>query len=167
MEYPEVYKYSWEEALARGEAERFRQSHRMNIACKQAVEAAVRAGFDGLRLKEGCIRIVLEEYGTDRMEWVLANTINRKSFEGRFSRRNREWAKGIPVPGSPAYGFDLRDEFVVESHPAVLDGFIDLYRKEQEQKQPQEDKSAIRKQLTELLPQGGGRIVQKNRGEAR
>lgn len=167
MEYPEVYKYSLEEAHARGEEERFRQSHRLDIACKRAVEAAIRANFDGLCLNDGCMKTVVEEYGHERVGWVLANTVRRKEHDGRFSRRNREWAESIPVPESPAHGFDLRDEFVVESHPAVLDGFINLYRKGQENKQEQESKPTIKEQLAEPLQQGSGHAMLRNRGEAR
>ncbi len=42
MEYPQIYKLSPEEARARGETALFRESKRMNVACKEAIETAIR-----------------------------------------------------------------------------------------------------------------------------
>lgn len=104
MEYPQLYKPSLAEAIDRNEKDLFRASHKLNIACKKAVETAIRENFDGMHLKTGCIAQVLEEYGTDRVNWVLANTVQQKDYDGRFSRDNKEWAKSFPVPesGRPA-----------------------------------------------------------------
>ena len=100
MEYPEIYKLSAAEARAREETALFRASHKLNIACKHAVEAAIRENFDGLHLKGGCIRPVIEEYGIDRVDWVLANTVQTKQLDGRFSRDNKAWAETFPIPES-------------------------------------------------------------------
>ena len=51
--------------------ELFRASHKLNIDCKNAIETAIRENFDGMRLKKTCLRPVLEEFGADRMNWVL------------------------------------------------------------------------------------------------
>lgn len=52
-----------------------------------------------------------------------------KSWDGRFSQVNKEWAKNITIPENVNRGMDANLDYVVESHPAVLDGFIDLARK--------------------------------------
>lgn len=169
MEYPQLYKPSLAEAIDRNEKDLFRASHKLNIACKKAVETAIRENFDGMHLKTGCIAQVLEEYGTDRVNWVLANTVQQKDYDGRFSRDNKEWAKSFPVPESGASGYDLRCDFIVESHPAVLDGFIHLARKEQamEQEKPEkagkaEHKPSIKGQLS-APPVPGNKPQAKNR----
>ena len=48
MEYPQIYKRSPAEAREREETALFRESHKLNIACKKAVEAAIRENFDGM-----------------------------------------------------------------------------------------------------------------------
>lgn len=173
MEYREVYRHSLAEADAGGEREKFRESHRLNAGCRRAIEKALRENFDGLRLDRACISQVLGEYGPERVGWVLANTVSRKEWDGRFSRSNKEWAEGIAVPASVSLGADLRDDFVVESHPAVLDGFIDLYRqelqKELEAGRGQDRKGgkpSIRGQLAEKLP-GRAVLGKENREAAR
>ena len=147
MEYPQIYKLSPEEARARGETALFRESKRMNVACKEAIETAIRENFDGMHLKKECIRPVMEEYGPDRVEWVLANTLRHLNYDGRFSRSNREWADSFAMPESGTQGYDPGLDFIVGSHPAVLDGFVDLVRREREEAREQPEKPSIKGQL--------------------
>ena len=147
LEYPQIYKLSSEEARGRGETALFRESKKMNVACKAAIEAAIRENFDGMHLKKECIRPVMEEYGTDRVEWVLANTLRHLNYDGRFSRSNREWAGSFAMPESGTQGYDPGLDFIVGSHPAVLDGFVDLVRREREEAREQPEKPSIKGQL--------------------
>ena len=57
-----------------------------------------------------------------------ANTVQLQDWDGRYSRRNKEWAKTIPNENPET----VRCGYVLNSHPAVLDGFIDLVREEQQ-----------------------------------
>lgn len=152
MEYPQIYPFTIAEARAREETALFRESHKLNIACKEAVETAIRGNFDGFHLKKECIKPVIEEYGIDRVGWVLANTVQKKPFDGRFSRDNKTWAKTFSIPGGSDPVFDHRLDYVVESHPAVLDGFISLVRRERDREKalPEGEKSkpSIRAQLS-------------------
>ena len=151
MEYPQIYKLSPEEARARGETALFRESKRMNVACKEAIEAAIRENFDGMHLKKECIRPVMEEYGIDRVEWVLANTLRHLNYDGRFSRSNKEWAGSFAIPESGTQGYDPGLDFIVGSHPAVLDGFVNLVRREREAEREQPPKPSIKGQLPRRL----------------
>lgn len=58
-----LYPYSAAEALKRNELSLWRESHRANIACRDAIEDAIRRNFDGMHLNEDCITPVLDEYG--------------------------------------------------------------------------------------------------------
>ena len=64
------------------------------------------------------------------MNFVMANTIRELSHDGRFSRQNKDWAEHIEVPENVSRGRNLNLDYVIESHPAVLDGFIDMARAE-------------------------------------
>ena len=119
-----LYRNSLAEARRQNELALWRASYRANIACKEAIEQAIRTGFDGMHLESGCLQPVLEEWGFKRTAWVLANTIREKDWDGRFSPVNHQWANRIFVPADPAHNC----AFVVESHPAVLDGFVTTYR---------------------------------------
>ena len=41
---------------------------------------------------------VLEQFGPDRVQYVLANTVRHKEWDGRISRDNKAWASTIPMP---------------------------------------------------------------------
>lgn len=60
-----IARYPWtaEEARREGEIEIWRASHKANIACRDAIEEAIRRNFDGIHLKEDCLRPVLDEFG--------------------------------------------------------------------------------------------------------
>lgn len=124
-EYPYLYMNSAAEAKRYDELDRWRESHRANVACKTAIEDAIRRDFDGMHLKSGCVQSVLSEYGFKRMEWVLANTVQQKPDDGRFRPDNRKWANTFYIPRE-SHNLD----FVVESHSEVLNGFIQNFRQE-------------------------------------
>ena len=120
-----LYPYSSAEARERNELSLWRESHKANIACRNAIEDAIRQSFDGMHLDKDCITPVLEEYGYKRTTWVLANTLHELKWDGRFGHGNKQWAEKIYIP----IDLNHNSDFVVRSHPAVLDGFVSFYRK--------------------------------------
>ena len=118
-----IYLSSFEDAEKYGELNEYKESLAANTDCKNAVEKAIRENFDGMYLAKNAIKPVLSEFGFDRVCLVLANTVKQKDYDGRFSRYNKEWAKTIFIPDDRN-----RDMFTVDSHPAVLDGFVNLVR---------------------------------------
>lgn len=120
-----LYPYSSAEARDRNELSLWRESHKANIACRNAIEDTIRQSFDGMHLDKNCITPVLEEYGYKRTAWVLANTLHELKWDGRFGLANKQWAERACIPKDINHNSD----FVVRSHPAVLDGFVTFYRK--------------------------------------
>lgn len=120
-----LYPYSAKEARERNELSLWRESHRANIACREAIEDTIRRSFDGMHLDKDCITPVLDEYGYKRTAWVLANTLHELEWDGRFHPANKEWAARHYIPRDERHNAAI----TVRSHPAVLDGFVSLYRK--------------------------------------
>ena len=120
-----LYPYSSAEARERNELSLWMESHRANIACRDAIEDAIRRSFDGMHLDKDCITPVLDEYGYKRTAWVLANTLHELKWDGRFSPANKQWAERRYIPQDERHNAAI----TVRSHPAVLDGFVSLYRK--------------------------------------
>ena len=88
----------------------------------------------------------MEKYGPERVSLVLAATVQVKSWDGRFSSANKDWAFTFDFPeAKDDLGFDRRDNYAVTSHPAILDGFINLARQKiRELEQPADkDVSAL------------------------
>lgn len=126
--YPPIYPYTLDFAVEHAAADEYLDSRKLNIDCKNAVENAIREHFDGLHLAHDAVDSVLEEYGRERLAYVLACTVQHKESDGRFSRGTKEWAASIPVTENVSRGMDLNNDYVIDSHPAVLDGFIGLAR---------------------------------------
>ena len=127
-----IYPHSAAYAKEHGELEQYRASNNANLQCKEAIEAAVREHFDGMYLSHDAAKGVIETYGMDRVMLVLANTVQLQDWDGRYSPRNKEWAKTIPNYNSDT----VRCGYALNSHPAVLNGFIDLVREEHLRRQP-------------------------------
>ena len=119
-----LYRNSLQEARRENEVALWRASHQANIACKKAIEESIRQGFDGMHLKADCAREVVEEFGFKRVNWVLANTIREKDWDGRFRPDNKEWARGIFIPEDKSH----KAEFAVNSHTEIVNGFVTQVR---------------------------------------
>ena len=127
MAHKPMYTWSLEDAQDHGEEDLWRESFKENCRCARAIEQAIASNFDGYTLNTSCIKGVLEEFGRSRVRFVLANTLQEKSHDGRFSKDNRTWCKGTYVPKE-----STNWAFSAESHPAVLDGFIHAVKQEWE-----------------------------------
>ena len=150
-----TYEYTVREdiVMAMEELEQYRASNNVNRQCKESIEAAVREYFDGMYLSHDAAKGVIETYGMERVALVLANTVQLQDWDGRYSRRNKEWAKTIPNENPET----VRCGYALNSHPAVLDGFIDLVREEQQRSRTQGEKiqpsrPSVRDKLKQELP---------------
>ncbi len=131
MTYLPVYRHSADYAREAGERDEYRASFQENARCKAAIEKAVKMHYDGMYLNDNAISAVLEQYGPERVSWVLGNTITMKEHDGRFSRSNKAWAQAMNVPiDRDSFGSLRNWSYTVESHPAVLDLYIQLLRNE-------------------------------------
>ena len=128
--YLPVYQQTLQYAMEHGAADDYLDSRKLNIDCKKAIEETIREHFDGMRLSLEDSGGVLEQFGMERVSYVLANTLRHLSEDGRFSRDNLVWADGIEVTENIHRGMDMNLDYLVNSHPAVLDGYIHLVRGE-------------------------------------
>ena len=119
--YAQYKKEQAEEAMRR---EQEKLEHGIRVECKNAIEQAIAEKFDGYTLPRDTAESVIRQYGKERVELVLANTITHLSQDGRFSPNNKEWAKKLV----PSADWQTRD-YIVTSHPAVLDGFTNQARR--------------------------------------
>ena len=128
--YPPVYRGTLAQAMEERDVDAYLDSRKLNIDCKKAIEKAIALKFDGLHLEEDAATQVLKQFGEERMTFVMANTLRELSYDGRFSKQNKDWAEHIEIPENINQGKNLNQDYVIESHPAVLDGFIDMARAE-------------------------------------
>ena len=128
-----VYRNSGSYARENNELEQYRESRKANIACKDAINQAISENYGDNRLNVNtAIKQVVDAFGYDRMLYVLANTIQHKEWDGRFSSANKRWAASQPIPQDvDGFGSDRNVYFVVDrAHPGLVDMFSTYARKE-------------------------------------
>lgn len=131
--YVPLYRHTYEYAREAGQIDECRLSRIENMHCAKAIDAAIADSFDGMHLDTACVRPLIDRFGAERISWVLANTLAMKDYDGRFSVSNKEWGARIEVPLEKDRYVSVRNvEFVLRSHPAVLDMFIAYVRRELE-----------------------------------
>ena len=123
-----VYAGTLEQAVRQKDADAYLDSRKLNIDCKKAIEEAIQENYDGIRLKDDAAKDVVKRFGEERMNFVMANTIRESFLEGRFSKQNKEWAEHINIPENISHGRNLNLDYIIESHPVVLDDFISMAR---------------------------------------
>ena len=128
-----VYPYPADHAREQGELDVYRASFRANVSCKEAIESAIREHYRDNRLDAGAaVGQVAEQFGQERMLYVLAATVRHFDYDGRISRDNKRWANTIPVYESKdGMDSDRSVQFVVCSHPGLTDLFLTGARREQ------------------------------------
>lgn len=132
MEKTPLYKYPAVYARENDELEQYRASHKANIACKAAIEAAIAQHYTNNSLGSEAMRQVAGQFGYERTMYVLANTVKQKDWDGRFSGDNKRWARTIPVfEDIDGLGTDRCRYFVVDSHAALTDLFLTQMRRQQ------------------------------------
>ena len=102
-----VYRFPAEHARENGELELYRASNKASAACKEAIEKAISEHYCDNVLHREAVAQVAEQFGHERILYVLAITIRQKDWDGRFSADNKQWAKTVPVSENPdAWGTD-------------------------------------------------------------
>lgn len=160
-----VYPHSYEEARARGQTAQHRRSYRLNVECALSIRAASTLNLANGHVPLENVREVLEDYGPERVMWVLANTIQQRGSDTRYTEDSRRWAENFPIPADPYKNGDLRFGYLIEGWPPHVVEFLNLARVEiaaargaetkkrqnkakEKREERQEEKQSIRKQLT-------------------
>ena len=122
-----VYPRSLSESKRLNEKDAWLESYRENCICARSIELAIRAGYTGSGLREECAKNVIEEYGYDRVNWVLANTLQENIHDGRYSEDNKDWARGFYLPKEQEF---RNSTFAISAHPVKINEFVSQARKE-------------------------------------
>lgn len=126
-----IFKGSWMEARDQDAIDLLRRSNQANAACAKAIEKAIDEKWDGIKLKAGSAVPIIEKFGIDRTMYVLANTLQLKKYDGRFSRDNMAWAQMVQIELTPReQPAERRYSWEIGSHPYKLDMFVKQTREE-------------------------------------
>ena len=113
-----LYNFSAAHARQNNELEQYRASMRANEECKQDIENAIARNFDGFRLSIAAITEILDKHIPERIQMILASTVQIKDWDGRFSYANKTWAFSVKTPEIVITDtYDSRDKYVLSTHP--------------------------------------------------
>ena len=165
----QVYPYSGEVAEREGDLEWYRQSHKLNIACKNEIEGAIAHNYADNTLSDEAVHQVVAQFGLPRTAFVLVNTIRVKDWDGRISHDNKAWAKRVPVyPDVDAFGQNKRLKYVVDCNAGLTDIFVNILRREyRQQEQPQQVKPSVRDKLKVQPKRNSPKISANSKGQER
>lgn len=125
-----VYKYPSAYATEHGELDLYRLSNKINVCCRDAIESAIRGNYRNNCLSEMAARKVVDEFGLERTQFVLANTVHHMTWDGRYSRSTKEWAGTIIIYEDEHQVFgDGRTRYLINSHPGLVDLFVAQVRR--------------------------------------
>ena len=144
-----LYLHSAAYASQHGEMAQYNRSYQANFDCKEAIEHAISAHYADNRLDtESAVKAVLEKFGSERVQFILANTIQHKDSDGRVSRDNKAWAKTIPMPEDSGASRHCAYLVVDQVNPGLTDLFTRQFRKVAQEQQ----KSSVLQKLKQELP---------------
>lgn len=137
QEKEEYKNYKKEQEKKAKEAEITRLNNGIRLECKQEIEKQIAEKYNGFSVPQNTVSEIVEKYGIDCVQFVLANTIVQAWKEGRFSLRNKEWASSILTEG------EWSNTLILNTHPTILDGFTNQVRNLQHEKE-----QVVQEQLT-------------------
>lgn len=142
-----LYPWSRDVAKRSGQTDLWDESYNENCRCARAIERMIALHYKDNRLNADGAKSVIGEYGYDRVNWVLANTVQIAHGEGRYSEDNRKWSRGFMIPHDSHL---KRSTFSVTSHPGLVDIFINQARKEWQALGLYDDKSCYENSRSQL-----------------
>ena len=126
-EHKDLYQWSRREAERSVELDDWLESYRENCICARAIEKAISKYYQDNRLNPDGAKECIKRFGFDRVNWVLANTVQEGKEDGRYHKENKDWAAQFYIPKDKD---SWNNRFTVTAHPALVDLFIDQTRKE-------------------------------------
>lgn len=130
-----VYKNDAEYAIEHDELPAYRESFRVNMACRDALEKAIHESYHDYCLDAGKASAqVAAQFGMERMAYVLANTVRAFDHDGRISRDNKAWAQTVPVcTDADEWGHERSRYFLVSQvNPGLVNLLVSRVREELE-----------------------------------
>ena len=138
--FPPVYVETGAYARDHGELDAYRESAKLNRECAHAISEYISDNYRDNKLDDSGIKDVIDKFGADRVQTVLANTIQQADWDRRYSQDNKAWANTFPALPDNVYDR-------VTSHPCLVDGLTDMVRRQLREAEKTTEKPSIREQL--------------------
>lgn len=95
------------------------------MECRESIEKLIKERYMGGRTPRGAARKIIEKYGWECVEDVLASSVMHRSGYGCFSKDNMEWAARILLDRQTG------GKFAVNTNPSYVETFVNQVRRYQ------------------------------------
>ena len=124
-----VYPYSRKSAMHDGALDLWQESRSENIACAKAICEEIARSCDGFPPDESPAVRVIGQFGIDRINWVLAATIQQQSKEKHFTPEDKTWAAQFTMH----YLKEELPAYCVDGESIAIQDFLAQAQREYEQ----------------------------------
>lgn len=143
-----IYLNTLDYASQHDERDMYSDSHYVSAHCSTDITNGIKNNYDGMHLKSGFEDEIIQKYGLERVEYVLATTVMEQIEDGRYSPDNKKWAQSLAISQEED---ERKFISITDAHPAVINGLIDrIRRKEKEEKKEQMEQD----KYLNVTPQG-------------
>ena len=102
--------------------------HKSNTKCAKDIGEAINSHFDGFHYHTGFEKGLIETYGMERVQYVVAYNIQQKLNDGRISKENKTWALQSQTNQGEN---NPKPEYMIHTHSGLLDLFANNIREQQ------------------------------------
>lgn len=120
-EHVPLYHAALDDAQRLDEVEAWRASYLENIRCRDFIGDSIDQNYDGHGLGGDTAGDAIAEFGFDRVNWVLSNTVQLYSYDGRISAENKAWAGEFYIPQDNSGKWDHRRDYAVHDRADLVD----------------------------------------------
>lgn len=120
--YFPVYKGTLADARKELSIDLYLDSKQWNLACKTAIEYILDRNRT-TNLKQA-VKELLDDFGEDRVVFMIANTVQYYTYEDCFSKENEKWAGEIDIPENFNRGIDINSRYIIDGDVSILNEVV-------------------------------------------
>ena len=120
-----LYIHSIKYAIENDEINLYRNSLKENIRCSETISNEINKSYHNNCLNsEKAVDNVVNEFGIERVSYVVAETIKTSLWDGRYSNKNKAWALSIETAND-----NNSYRYKIKAHPGLVDLFVSCLQK--------------------------------------
>ncbi len=115
-----LYEHSRSIAKKDNELKEYTLSLNENIRCAKFIEETINSNFNGFKMKKDSAKQIIAEFGFDRTNFVVANSVQKKIGEKRIDKECRKWASSFYIPRDMVAGENVANQYAVSSDAGLI-----------------------------------------------
>ncbi|MFI3214875.1 MAG: DUF3849 domain-containing protein [Eubacteriales bacterium] len=127
-----LYEHSRSIAKKDNELREYTLSLNENIRCTKFIEETINSNFNGFKVKKDSAKQIIAEFGFDRTNFVVANSVQKKIGDKRIDKECRKWASSFYIPRDMVAKENVANQYAVNSDTGLINIIAKQVQKEYE-----------------------------------